>query len=181
MNQADPLELVAEGSLARPGPVGRLVRLALGALCLFAVWDLLQGAGITISKPYSSLGSFALLVIFPICVFNYVVNIGFSKSWGMKPLIVSFAFLCGSAGIAYLLAGNFDSPLFGVPLLVFFLYFYAHLGVSFVLSAIISTPGCEMRAIPELWGRATGKPREEHNCPAAFITKIDEWERNRTA
>jgi|AP45_3_1055517.scaffolds.fasta_scaffold179693_1 hypothetical protein len=33
MKQSDALELVAAGSLARPGAIGRLVRLALGALC----------------------------------------------------------------------------------------------------------------------------------------------------
>jgi hypothetical protein len=34
MKQSDPLELVESGALERPGIIGRLVRLAVGFLCL---------------------------------------------------------------------------------------------------------------------------------------------------
>jgi hypothetical protein len=78
-----------------------------------------------------------------------------------------------------LIAGSFNSPIFGIPLIFGWHTFYGHLGIAFVLSAIIATPGCEMRSIPDLFGRVIGKPSEEHHCPAAFITKIDEWEHRR--
>ena len=38
-----------------------------------------------------------------------------------------------------------------------------------------------MRSIPELFGKVRGRPAAEHHCPAAFITKLDEWEQNRHA
>ena len=82
MKQSDPLELVDHGSLVRPGPVGRLVRFALGVVCLYALWDIVQYAEIMITQPFSSLDNLVLLIVGPLCVFNYVVNIGFSKSWG---------------------------------------------------------------------------------------------------
>jgi len=48
-----------------------------------------------------------------------------------------------------------DGPMFGrvfTAFLVFWKnYVFGHLGISFVLSAIIKTSGCEMRAIPHMW------------------------------
>lgn len=70
-------------------------------------------------------------------------------------------------------------PIFGIPLVLWLGYFYTHLGLSFVLAAFIGTPGCEIRSMPEFLGRISGKPSEEHYCPAGFITAIDEWELNR--
>ena len=179
MNQSDPLELVGPGTLTRPGPVGRLLRFGLGALCLFALWNVVLSAEAIVAQPFSSLDSLVVLIAFPLFVFNYVVNIGFSKSWGRRPLIVSLAALGLSAGIAFLVSGSLDSPIFGVPLTLWLVYFYLHLGVSFVVAALIGTPGCEMRSIPELIGRMTGNVSKEHHCPAAFITRIDAWERAR--
>ena len=72
-----------------------------------------------------------------------------------------------------------DHPLFGAALWAWLVYFFAHLGVSFILSAIIATPGCEMRAIPHLFGKISGRAVAEHHCPASFITGIDAWESKR--
>jgi hypothetical protein len=181
MKQSDPLELVGAGSLTRPGPIGRVVRFALGALCLYALWEIVLYANITTAQPLSTLDSRFLVLLAPLCIINYVVNIGFTKSWGHFPLVVSLIALGASAGGAFLTTGSFDSAIFGVPLNLWLAYFYGHLGVAFVLSALIATPGCEMRSIPGLFGRVRGRPSEEHHCPAAFITKIDEWEQSRTS
>jgi hypothetical protein len=42
----------------------------------------------------------------------------------------------------------------------------------------LGTPGCEMRAIPDLLGRLTGHTAQEHHCPG-FITPLDNWEARR--
>jgi hypothetical protein len=47
---------------------------------------------------------------------------------------------------------------------------------TFVLAALIATLGCEMRSIPQLPGRLSGRKVQEHCCPASLITKIDLWE-----
>ncbi|MCZ6856007.1 MAG: hypothetical protein O7G86_18985, partial [Gammaproteobacteria bacterium] len=85
MKQSDPLELVLAGSLVRPGPIGRLVRLAMGALCLWALWSLVERSAAIVTQPLSSLDELVVLIAIPIFIFNYVVNIGFSKSWGNRP------------------------------------------------------------------------------------------------
>ena len=180
MKQSDPLELVGSGSLVRPGPIGRLVRLCLGGLCLYVFGELFYYGAWTTMQPFSSLDNRFLTLLAPLCVFNYVVNIGFARSWGRRPLIASLVVFGIVACIAFVITGSFDSPILGIPLNLWLGYFYGHLGISFVLSALIATPGCEMRAIPELFGRMSGRPSEEHHCPAAFITKIDKWEQSRS-
>ena len=52
-------------------------------------------------------------------------------------------------------------------------------GISFVLSAALATPGCEMRAIPHLWTIVTGRATKEHYCPG-FLDGLDKWELGRS-
>lgn len=179
MRQSDALELVSAGTLARPGPVGRTVRLLLGLLCLFVLYDLAGYWQAIIESPLTSLPNLAVALLVALCVFNYVVNIGFSGSWGRKPILWTLALLSTFAGVSLLAFGSADHPLFGAPLFLVLAYFYAHLGLSFVVAATIATTGCEMRAIPELLGRVRGRDAPEHHCPVAFISKIDAWEQKR--
>ena len=179
MKQSDALQLVDAGSLSRPGPISRIVRLALGIGCLYALFQLILYRESIIATPVAVLPNMAILVLAVLFIVNYVVNIGFGQSWGRRP---SYLFLGGglilaaSSSVAF---GSPNHPLLGVWLWLWLVYFYAHLGISFVLSAAIATPGCEMRAMPKLIGRASGRSVQEHHCPAAFITKIDEWEHKR--
>ena len=83
--------------------------------------------------------------------------------------------------VAFVIHGELNSPILGVPLFAWLTYFYGHLGLSFVVASVLATPGCEMRAIPELVGHMTGHGSAEHHCPSSLITKIDEWERQRIA
>ena len=59
---------------------------------------------------------------------------------------------------------------------VWMVYWSLHLGGSFVLAALIATPGCEMRAVPHLTSLITGHAAKEHYCPG-FIDPLDRWER----
>lgn len=179
MRQSDPLAPVEPGTLSRPGPIGRLVRLAIGLACLYAVSDLVRHYESIIQAPVSHLANLAFLIAIASCVFNYVVNIGFGRSWRMWPLIIATGILLTSAVLSRVAFGTADHWLFGVLLWSWLLYSYGHLGVSFVLAAIIATPGCEMRALPEMFGRIRGQPADEHTCPATFITAIDAWEQRR--
>ena len=85
MKQSDPVQLVKQGSLERPGPIGRLTRLALGLLCAYALYQLILYRVIIISKPVSVLPSLTIMVVAAILIINYVVNIGFGKSFGRWP------------------------------------------------------------------------------------------------
>ena len=92
---------------------------------------------------------------------------------------ISIAIALMLAIVSWLKFGTADHPVLGLALWFWLVYFYLHLGISFVLAAAIATPGCEMRAIPDLYGRLTGRRAEEHHCPAGFLTGLDAWERGR--
>jgi len=180
MKQSDPLELVQPGSLNRPGLLGRLVRLVLGLACCYGLYQLILYRESIVETPVSVLPNMAVLVLVALFIINYVVNIGFSRSWGRWPSYISIIVAVVLAALGWIQFGTPDHPVLGVALWLWLVYFYTHLGVSFLLAAIIATPGCEMRSIPEIIGRATGRAAAEHHCPAAFIAWIDAWERRRS-
>ena len=155
---------------------GRVIRLLLGTACLYAVLELLTTREQIVLHPYSSLPDISVMLLAALCIVNYVVNIGFGVSWNHMPGIASVLVIGGALLTAWLLTGSADNRYAGLMLWIWLVYLYAHLGVSFVLASIIATPGCEMRAIPELIGNVTGKEVEAHHCPVAFIQQIDDWE-----
>ena len=82
MKQSDSLELVAPGILLRPGPFGRLLRLVLGSVCLYGLYQFLVYREAVIATPLSTLPNLVVLFVVAFWIVNYVVNIGFGKSWG---------------------------------------------------------------------------------------------------
>ena len=174
------LDLVAPGSLSKPGPIGRLVRLLLGVLCLYALWGLISIAPDFVGNPVGLLPNLGLMILFALCIFNYVVNIGFSKDWHRYPLILSLIFLLAVATVGYLFTGDAGTDLLGVTVLLWLGYFYTHLGISFLLAAALTTPGCEMRAIPDLFGIITKRESKQHLCPVSILAGIDQWEKRRS-
>ena len=59
------------------------------------------------------------------------------------------------------------------------MYVHTHLGISHVLSAILATPGCEMRAIPHLAALAFGGNVAAQVCPGPW-DDLDRWEDGRS-
>lgn len=163
-----------EGTLPPPGPIGRLVRLVLGLLIATFIYDWVQR--IDSSDFYNPFILFWMAV--SVALVPYVVNIGFGINRGAKPRYVLLALWALAAAIGFLLEGGFRSEILWSAVELSQIYIYGHLGVSFLLAAILATPGCEMRAIPHLWGKVSGKSSREHYCPG-FIDNVDRWERNR--
>lgn len=173
------LKLTDAGSLPKPGPIGRLVRLGFGALCLFYVVDLWSLRG----NPISASGEIPSLlwngIIFGLFLVSYVVNIGFSQSWKKWPAVISALVLAGTAGVSQLIYGDFESALTASVVLIWLLYIFTHLGLAFVLAALLRTPGCEMRSFHHLWSMVSGRATKEHVCPIGPLTPIDNWEAGR--
>lgn len=92
------------------------------------------------------------------------------------PAVVSVALLAAAALASYLSSGTVETYVFARVAWTWELYLFAHLGLSFVLSAVIGTPGCEMRALHDLYSRITGNPTKEHYCPTGPLHLIDQWE-----
>jgi hypothetical protein len=170
------LKLDEPGSLPRPGPVGRLVRLALGVLCLWHVNSLIQVSGDLISTNGSIQPLIWNGVIIGLFLVSYIVNIGYSRAWKKWPAGVSAAALAIIAIIGYAMAGTIETNLLARSIWIWELYVFVHLGLAFVIAGAIGTPGCEMRAIHDLYSRLTGVSTKEHYCPVGPLHPIDQWE-----
>ncbi|MFQ5549276.1 MAG: hypothetical protein ACE5FV_13355, partial [Woeseia sp.] len=125
MKQSDPLELVGQGTLQPPGPIGRLTRLALGLACLYALYELILYHQSIIRTPVSVLPNLAVMVFAAVFITNYVVNIGLGRSWGRWPVYMLVGASVLAAGIAWLTFGTPDHPLFGAVLWAWLVWFFA--------------------------------------------------------
>jgi ABC-type thiamin/hydroxymethylpyrimidine transport system permease subunit len=166
----------AQGTLPRPGPFGRLLRLALGIALAKFVYDWLVWVDSSdYANPY-----LLFWIVFSVALVPYVVNIGFGIKAGARPryALIGVWLLAGLAG--FFIEGKPDSETLWRIVEITQVYIYGHLGISFVLSAVLATPGCEMRAIPQLLGKVSGRGSREHYCPG-FIDGLDRWERKRAA
>lgn len=173
------LKLDESGSLPRPGPVGRLVRLGLGMLCFWYVYELWQVSGNLLVadgliRPVLWNG-----IIIGLFLISYIVNIGYSRSWKKWPAAVSAAVLAIIAATSFVTSGTIETNLLARSIWVWELYLFSHLGLAFVIAAIIGTPGCEMRAFHDLFSRVTGVPTKEHYCPVGPLHPLDQWEAGR--
>jgi len=174
------LKLDEPGSLPRPGPIGRLVRLTFGAVCLWYVFQLLQERGSWLQND-GHVGAVVWNGIFPgLILVSYVINIGYSRSWKKWPAVTSAAVLLAIGTFGYFATGSIENTYLAIALAIWLLYVFSHLGVAFLLSGVIGTPGCEMRAFHDLYSRITGNPTREHYCPIGPLTPIDQWESRRT-
>ena len=105
----------------------------------------------------------------------YVINIGFSRNWGRKSQLAILAIAAVLVAYSYLTDGTVWSPALGWFVYIWITYVSGHLGISFLLAALLATPGCEMRAIPHLYMLVTGRETQEHYCPG-HLDKLDKWE-----
>ena len=173
------LKLDEPGALPKPGPIGRIARIAFGLLCvwyvasLFALWgNLIADDGHIRSVVWNG-------IIPGLFLISYIVNIGFSRAWGKRPAIVSAAAIAAMAGIGFVLHGRIETEILAQIIWVWEVYAFGHLSLAFLVSGLIGTPGCEMRAFHDLYSRVSGMPTKEHFCPIGPLHPIDQWEARR--
>lgn len=161
------------GSLKPPLIMG------LGVGCLHLVWQLSTSAQSIISaKELLQSSSMWFPLVLGLVLLPYIINIGFSlntKRWSqIFIVIISIALIA----FHWFVQKSFGGTAFNTFTLVWLLYVFSHLGISFVLSTLLGTPGCEMRAIPHAYTLITGKDTQEQHCPG-FLHQLDEWERKK--
>lgn len=176
---ATDLQLEAPGTIARPGPVGRLARLAFGAMCVFYVVGLIDVQHSMLNTAGHIRGVIWNGILPGLFLVSYVVNIGYSRGWKKWPAIVSGGALLLVAAYGFHAQGMLETEMLAQAIWVWELYIFAHLGLSFLLSALLGTPGCEMRAMHDLWAKLTGNQAREHLCPVGPLCSIDRWESGR--
>jgi hypothetical protein len=168
------------GTLPPPGPIGRSVRVVLGLGCLYFVWQIFYyWPSMVESESLFGNGSFLFMALFGLYLSPYVINIGWKLNTKRWPQVIIVVISALFMGYNYYALSQINSPLFNTLTLIWLSYIYFHLGVSLVISAIISTPGCEMRSIGHLYSIFTGNKIYEHSCPGP-LNKIDKWERSKS-
>ena len=173
------LRLDEPGTLPRPGPVGRLARLVFGVICAWYLIGLIDMRD-SLLDAEGHVRAFLWNGIFPgLFLVSYIVNIGFSRAWRKWPALASAGVFLLLAAYGYFSEGRLETELLARSIWFWELYLFSHLGLSFLLSALLGTPGCEMRAFHDLYSRLTGKQTKEHYCPVGPLSGIDDWESGR--
>jgi hypothetical protein len=168
-------------TLRRPGPIGRVVRLVLAALSLDVVYAILTQPSAFVTGHALDAPAIWVMIAVGLWVFPTVVNIGFTKAWRKLALYTSLGVVAGVAAlVSWEAYGHTVRPGLGVLVAVWLLYTYGHMGIAFLLAAILATPGCEMRSLPQLWALVSGKVADVRACPGV-LTPIDRWEARRGA
>lgn len=169
------LKLEECGTLPKPGPVGRLVRLGFGLACIWlciALWEFRSELMID--------GGLRPLIwnsIWPgLFLISYVINIGYSRTWGKRPAMVSVTIFLIVAAYGFFTSGVMETYALARVVWIWEFYLFSHLGVAFLIAGLIGTPGCEMRAFHDLFTRITGIATKEHHCPVGPLHPIDQWE-----
>jgi len=136
---------------ARPGSVGLLIRVVLGAAAVYALvelatqWDSFRDQDLIESD-------FWFITLFTLFI-PEVFNIGLRRRWGVWPLVV---FLAGAAAIgsaSYLAARELWTTALAAWVSAGDLLVFAALSVSFPVAIVARTPGCELNAMPRLVAR----------------------------
>jgi hypothetical protein len=143
-----PAEGKASDGLPRPGPIGRSVRIVLGAVLLYFLADAIiqisaHPSGFLAARsgweiPGGDWWAGALVCIWALPL---LVNSGFGHRWGRGVRGV-YLVLIGAALIwdRTVHGGVWALPL-AVLVLLLIVYVLAHAGISYIVAAIAATPG----------------------------------------
>ena len=136
-------ESVKAGTLPRPGPIGRAVRLLMGFLVLSQLVQILtQWEGLLAVRRGSDLtSSFMLLLVLTFFFFGEVHRRGCGLESARGGQLVLFFLAVTVVTFDLLLYRDWWGPPFGVLVLVLTTYVLGHLGVSFLVAAAFRTPG----------------------------------------
>lgn len=161
--------------LGAPGPVGRMMRLGLERFSYTEPGTWRDLGPSEIGRQLVNPIEWLIHMGIALWLFPSVVDIGWNRNSGfrIRPLVL------GGAGILILISrlidGEWWGPIVGWPMLVATIDVFAHSGVSSVVSAVLATPGCEMRALPDLSARLRNGQFTPHACPG-LMADVDRWE-----
>ena len=160
------------------GVIGRALRAVAGSYQIYFVWS---AAHYFSTLRYESIDDqpfFWAFAAFGIYLLPWAINLGFHRVLDISRyrwfgMIVFAALLAAASG--YLKYNSVWQPVLSTYLIIAAMYAHGHIGVSNLLAAIAGIRGCEMRVIPYLINRMSGKETEFALCPGLW-TPIDRWE-----
>jgi hypothetical protein len=70
-----------------------------------------------------------------------VVNIGFTRSWGWRPQVVTLLLALAATAVDILQYGKVWGPPLGLLIYILMVFVFGYLGLSLVVAAIVALPG----------------------------------------
>jgi len=176
-----------EESIPPAGVIGRFLRALAGGYQLYFVWSALYYFSALRSTSFEDQPVFWGVAVLGVYFLPWAVNLGFhtvlriDRRWWFGALALG---ALAAAGWGYLYYASAWQPVLSTFLMVAAIYAHGHIGISNLLAGVIGLRGCEMRIIPYLVARMSGKDTELALCPGIW-TPIDRWEaglqQNRTS
>jgi hypothetical protein len=170
------LFLPKDRKLLAPRLLGRVGRLIFGLWSLYFVREAITYWEFFVESPQvlDQVG-YLMGVALAFWLMPDVINIGINRRWKRRSQIVWLivALLAIAANLIFI--GDWWGPLLGWTIWLMAVFVHLYLGASHVLSAIIGTPGCEMRSLPHLRAILGGSKVEMVVCPGHW-TAFDSWE-----
>jgi len=162
-------------NIYRPGVIGRILRLLTGLLQVRFVISVVPEFNYYMTYYFPRDFMYWIAVIIAFLVLNPVINIGFNLKSSRRPQII-FLFLVAVSVLFNLwqFGAILEAPL-NFLIFLMAIYVHIHLGMAHILSAILATPGCEMRAFSQIMTMITSKKTDFYVCPG-FWTPLDKWE-----
>jgi len=167
-----------DDSIPPAGVIGRALRAVAGSYQLYFVWSAAKYFSALRYQSFDDQPVFWAFAAFGIYLLPWAINLGFHRVFHISRyrsfgLIAFGALLAAVSG--FLIYASVWQPVLSTSLIVAAMYAHGHIGISNLLAAIVGIKGCEMRVIPYLINRISGKETEFALCPGLW-TPIDRWE-----
>ncbi len=128
------------GTYARPGLLGRGIRIAAGFALLYFFIKTLTGYNSYVGFGYPG-GTWWIGAIVSFYFLSEVINIGFTRSWKRRPQAFFLLLALGAAVFYILRYGEIWGPPLGLLVYILMVFVLGYLGISFFLAAIVASPG----------------------------------------
>jgi len=177
-SMSDEIMETNEESIPPTGTIGRLLRAVAGGFQIYFVWSAVQYFSELRYTPLDAQPVFWAFAAFGIYLLPWAINLGFHKVFRIGRRYWFGAIAIGAvatAGWGYLYYQSLWQPVLSTYLIIAAIYAHGHIGISNLLAAIVGIQGCEMRVIPYLISRISGRDVKLALCPGLW-TPIDRWE-----
>lgn len=165
-------------SIPPAGLLGRALRGLAGGYQIYFVWSAVRYFADLRLGSIEQQPAFWAVAAFGLYLLPWAVNLGFRSVLNI-PRSRLFAAIVAGGLLAvtwnYAAYDAFWRPVFTTYVMVTAIYAHGHIGLSNLIAAIVGLRGCEMRVIPYLLNRLSGKETELALCPGIW-TPIDRWE-----
>ena len=129
------------GTLPKPGPIGRAVRILGGILFLGLFILTVTSYTEIVSSDVPTFWFFWSGVAFSILVFSHQVNLGFNRICGWWPQVIVVLLAVAAVVFNLLQDGSFWGPPLGLLVFLLLALVTGQIGLSLILAASLAVPG----------------------------------------